>query len=135
MIERLLLAVLIGGGVAAAFQSFRRWQVWRLTSSALGDPLLSDLRPGVPAIVYFTSPTCAPCKSQQRPALQKLLAELGDRVQVVEVNALDDQDAAKRWGVMSVPTTFVLDAMGLPRQVNNGVAGADKLKRQIQGLL
>jgi hypothetical protein len=35
---------------------------------------------------------------------------------------------------MSVPTTFVLDANGEARYVNNGVARAEKLLEQIQTL-
>ena len=35
---------------------------------------------------------------------------------------------------MSVPTTFVLDAHGEARYVNNGVARAEKLLEQIQTL-
>ncbi len=131
MIERLtlllilaLLAVLMVGGL-------RRWQVFRARRTALSDPLISGLRPGIPAILYFSSPTCAPCRTQQRPALQRLLAELGDRVQVIEVNALEQRDVADRWGVLSVPTTVVLDWQGRPRAVNNGVTGPETLRRQL----
>ena len=89
------------------------------------------MRPGIPTILYFTTPQCAPCQRQQRPAISRLLDELGDGVQVIEVNALEQPDAADRWGVLSVPTTFVLDGRGRPQDVNYGVAATDKLKRQI----
>jgi hypothetical protein len=55
-------------------------------------------------------------------------------VEVVEIDATERPDLAKAWGVMSVPTTFVLDARGEARYVNNGVARAEKLLEQIQAL-
>jgi thiol-disulfide isomerase/thioredoxin len=115
-----------------ACRGLRCWQVQRAVQIAPHDPLLASMRHGIPAILYFTTPTCAPCKTQQRPALQHLLSELGDQVQVIEVNAFENPDAADRWGVLSVPTTFILDAQGRPREINHGVAGADKLKQQLQ---
>jgi hypothetical protein len=53
---------------------------------------------------------------------------------VVEIDAYERPDLAKVWGVMSVPTTFLLDAHGEARYVNNGVARANKLMEQIQTL-
>jgi hypothetical protein len=55
-------------------------------------------------------------------------------LQVVEIDAAERPELARRWGVMSVPTTFVLDARGKARYVNNGIARADKLLRQIQAV-
>jgi hypothetical protein len=71
---------------------------------------------------------------QQRPAIQRLLSEMGDGVQVIEVDALEQPEAADRWGVLSIPTTFILDRQGQPREINYGVARAEKLKHQLQGL-
>ena len=134
MIERLLILALVGAGAWLAYHAVCCWQTRRATHAAARDPLLDTLRPGVPAIVYFTSPTCAPCRTQQRPAIQRLLDELNDRVQVIEVNALNQPYAARRWGVLSIPTTFVLDGGGTLRQINHGVTGADELKQQLRGL-
>ncbi len=59
---------------------------------------------------------------------------LGEELEVVEIDATERPDLAKAWGVMSVPTTFVLDTRGEARYVNNGVARAEKLLEQIQTL-
>jgi thioredoxin-like negative regulator of GroEL len=134
MIDRLIVIVMLAGLAMAAYRLLALWQVRRAARAALSDPVLAGLRPGVPAILYFTTPACAPCRTQQRPALHNLLVELGEAVQVIEVNALEQADAASRWGVLSVPTTFILDRQGRPRQINHGVAGPDKLKRQLQAL-
>ena len=90
--------------------------------------------PNKPVIVYFTTPDCAPCKTVQRPAIEKVSHLLGERLQVVEIDATERPDLAKVWGVMSVPTTFLLDSRGEARYVNNGVARAEKLIQQIKSL-
>lgn len=90
--------------------------------------------PNKPVIVYFTTPDCAPCKTVQRPALSRVSQLLGDSLEVVEIDATQRPDLAKQWGVMSVPTTFLLDARGEARYVNNGVTRAEKLMEQLQTL-
>ena len=90
--------------------------------------------PNKPVIVYFTTPTCAPCKTIQRPAIEHVSNLLGGELHVVEIDATERPDLAKVWGVMSVPTTFLLDSRGEARYVNNGVARAEKLMEQIQTL-
>jgi thiol-disulfide isomerase/thioredoxin len=95
--------------------------------------LFSQL-PNKPVIVYFTTPDCAPCKTVQRPALNRVTQILGDSLEVVEIDATQRPDLAKQWGVMSVPTTFLLDARGEARYVNNGVTRAEKLMEQIETL-
>lgn len=90
--------------------------------------------PKKPVLVYFTTPDCAPCKTIQRPAIDRVLNLLGENLQVIEIDATQRPDLAKVWGVLSVPTTFVLDARGEARYVNNGVARAEKLIQQLQTL-
>jgi thiol-disulfide isomerase/thioredoxin len=95
---------------------------------------LVDKLPDKPVLVYFTTPDCAPCKTVQRPAIDRVSNLLDGKLEVIEINAYEQPDLAKTWGVMSVPTTFVLDARGEARYVNNGVARAEKLLEQIQTL-
>jgi thiol-disulfide isomerase/thioredoxin len=90
--------------------------------------------PNKPVIVYFTTPDCAPCKTVQRPALSRVSQLMGDSLEVVEIDATQRPDLARQWGVMSVPTTFLLDARGEARYVNNGVTRAEKLMEQLQTL-
>jgi thioredoxin-like negative regulator of GroEL len=90
--------------------------------------------PNKPVIVYFTTPDCVPCKTIQRPALSKLSTLMGDKLEVVEIDATQRPDLARQWGVMSVPTTFLLDARGEARYVNNGVVRVEKLMEQLQTL-
>ena len=95
---------------------------------------LFNTLPNRPVIVYFTTPDCVPCKTVQRPALDQVSTLFGENLHVVEIDATERPDLAKTWGVMSVPTTFLLDARGQARYVNKGVARAEKLMEQIQTL-
>ena len=90
--------------------------------------------PNKPVLVYFTTPSCAPCKPIQRPAIDQIARLFGEKLHVVEIDATERPDLAKTWGVMSVPTTFLLDSRGEARYVNNGVTRAEKLMEQIHTL-
>jgi len=130
MFERLLIALLLMAAGILIYQFYTRQQLKRVRQAIPIDPLLQNLDAAKPTIVYFTTPGCIPCRVQQQPALEQLQREIA--VQVVKVDATQDPDAADRWGVMSAPTTFVLDRNGQPIEVNHGVADANKLKRQIE---
>ena len=107
-----------------------------LRRGELASSQIPDFHKGIPAILYFTTPDCAPCKTVQRPALEKLQAQLGaEHLQVLEVNAAEKPELAQQWGVLSVPTTFILDLEGHPLHVNHGVTRADKLLRQLSDLV
>ena len=91
---------------------------------------LNLVRPGSPILLYFTTPSCVPCKTTQRPAIQQVKDRLGVDLQVIEVDANAQPKVASQWGVMSVPTTFIIDRQGKPRHVNHGVTSANKLLEQ-----
>jgi len=112
------------------------WFINQRLLSRAGNNINSLLNPlpNKPVIVYFSTPDCVPCKTIQRPALDKLTSTYGDTFQVLEIDATERPDLAKTWGVMSVPTTFLLNARGEARYVNNGVARAEKLMEQLQTL-
>ena len=110
------------------------WAVnWLILTRAKGKRLgLETIHPGVPTILYFTTPSCVPCKTTQRPALVRLQERLGSSIQVIEVDASERSEVADYWGVLSVPTTFIIDPQGRPRRVNHGVASAQKLQMQLK---
>lgn len=132
MLERAIFAGALAIVLVLAYLLLKRNQLQRVARSGTVDPLLLGTRPGVPTIVYFTTPNCAPCRYQQKPALAKLQEELGDGIQIIEVDAAEQPDDAKRWGVFTAPTTFILNAKGSPCTVNHGVADTRKLAQQVR---
>lgn len=124
----LAAAIILGGlGLYLSYNWWLRRRAQRLFSG------LGAVRSGVFTLVYFTTPTCVPCKTVQRPAIQKIREVLGKALHVVEIDAAEKPELASRWGVMSVPTTFVIDRNGNVRHVNHGVTRAEVLLQQIQG--
>lgn len=95
------------------------------------DPLLANLQVGKPALIYFTSQGCVPCRTTQKPIINKLLQEKGDSIQFLTVTIDEAMEDALRWGVMQVPRTFILDANLQVRHSNLGVAQLATLKQQL----
>lgn len=95
------------------------------------DPVLSDLAPGKPAIIYFTAEWCTPCKMMQTPALERLQAKTGDRVQIVTIDVDEKPEIAKRWNVMSEPRTFIVNSHGQMYGVNLDAVNEHLLLRQL----
>jgi thiol-disulfide isomerase/thioredoxin len=124
-------------GLALAFISgffilsflYQRW-MQQHTSGLL--PELGAVRRGAYVLVYFTTPNCVPCKTIQRPAIQQISQHLGSALQVMEIDATQKPEIASRWGVLSVPTTFIIDPHGKVRHINHGVTRAEQLLKQIR---
>lgn len=134
MVENTLIAIaiiIIGCGL---FQLVRRFQVWRATTRIQGnDRLTQEIAIGRPTILYFTAEWCTACKMQQRPAINDLKSQLGDRIQIVQIDVEKQPEDAQRWGVMSLPTTYVLNPAGEATAVNYGFAPVQKLIQQLKG--
>ena len=128
-----LTIVLIAVGIGL-YWGWNKLQLRRLGRRGAQDTLrgLESLRPGVSGILYFTTPDCQVCITAQKPALQRLQADLGDGLQVVEVDASAQTDLADYWGVLSVPTTFIIGTDGRPHSMNHGLTSKEKLLHQIQ---
>lgn len=129
VLQRLLIAAAISGLGVAVYILVNRVTLKRAESKVAR---FQSYRSGLPALVYFTTPTCAPCKTVQRPAIEQLRGRFERWFQVIEVDASSQPDVAQEWGVLSVPTTFVIDASGKPRYVNHGVTNAATLIKQLE---
>lgn len=86
-------------------------------------------------VLAFSSEDCGPCHTLQRPALERLLDERAGRVSVTEIDAPTAPEMTRRYAVLTVPTTVVLDATGKARAVNYGFAPTAKLLAQVDAAL
>ena len=84
------------------------------------------------ALLVFTSPTCAPCKLQQVPIINRLMGEWSDRIDVRLIDVTEQPEVAQQYGVWSLPTTIVLKADRSVVAINQGVAQEKKLRGQFE---
>ena len=127
-LERLVAALAL---IIAGWAAYRAYGWYTLRKVDLD---VEGYRPGKPAILYFTDPGCAPCLQVQDPALEEIALRFGDDLQILKVQALEYPNLTDAWGVLSLPTTFIIDASGQPRGVNHGVARAAKLADQLAAI-
>ncbi len=123
----------VAAAVALGVAGVRIWASHRL-NTLRAEPgadhwRLLDARPdGYPAVLAFSTRTCAECRVQDR-VLERLSG-----VRVFSFDAHDRADVASRFGVLTVPATVVLHPDGTVAAMNHGFASADKLRDQLEPL-
>jgi thioredoxin 1 len=123
MAERAFLALALALLGTAAFVVYDRRHMRRASRHT---PRLDR-----PAVLYFRSDQCAPCIAQGR-FLQQIAEQYGDRLQIEKIDADVETARAQQYGVITLPTTLVVDRTGLVRHANYGLADAGKLTRQLE---
>ncbi|HEU0028392.1 MAG TPA: thioredoxin family protein [Ktedonobacterales bacterium] len=86
-------------------------------------------------VLAFSSEDCGPCHTLQRPALNRLLDARQGQVTVVEIDAPSSPELTRRYAVLTVPTTVVLDESGQARAINYGFAPLARLLAQVDEVL
>ncbi|ATA27744.1 thioredoxin [Mycobacterium lepraemurium] len=86
-----------------------------------------------PTVVHFSAPWCGPCDRVRRVVAQ-VCADLGG-VAHVEIDLDAHPDTARRYAVLSLPTTLIFDADGRQRYRSSGVPGAADLRSALKPLL
>ena len=134
MIERIIILIVLACAIAAGWALIRLWSAWKLRSLRASAPL-GDLAPsGRPAVIAFSTPSCAECRTRQTPALTRLSAALGDDVTVRSLSALEHPELVQKIGILTVPATVVLDRRGVVRHLNLGYASDARLREQVMSL-
>jgi thioredoxin-like negative regulator of GroEL len=87
----------------------------------------------LPSILYFTGEACTICHTAQKPALRALAAGIDPLIEIREVDIAVEPELARRYRVMSLPTSIVLDATGQVTDINVGFANGEILRRQLVG--
>lgn len=129
----LLLVVAIAGIAYGAWRMVQARRLSRLADAATPDFMTRFVELGRPALLYFTTEHCAQCRYQQAPILTQL-ASLAP-IPVHRVDALQEIEIARHFGIMTVPTTVILDHTGRPVAINHGLAPLQRLAEQTSGLL
>ncbi len=82
MLERLIILIGLALLIAAGWGVLRLWRGWKLRQLRGAAPLATVAPLGRPAVIAFSTPSCAECKSLQAPALSRLNAALGESITV-----------------------------------------------------
>ncbi len=118
MTLRLLLALAVFAVVGLAFFA------WRRPPRRLGSSSLASIGIREPAVVQFTTATCAPCKV----AAPKLRATAGRAgVPYHQVDVGERPDVARTYGIRRVPTIAVTGPGGRVLGVWTGLTGEIEL--------
>lgn len=88
-----------------------------------------------PVLLVFTAPGCSICRRKQHPAMEEVAEELGEALSVSEIDATSQPELAAQYGVVTVPSSVVIDASGNVQALNHGYASPDKLRHQLQQVL
>ena len=90
-----------------------------------------------PTVVHFSAPWCGPCDRVRRVVGQVCdnMRDLGSPVAHVEVDIDANPEAARRFSVLSLPTTLIFDVDGRQRYRASGVPNAADLRSALAPLL
>jgi len=69
------------------------------------------LESALPVVVDFGAPWCAPCRAIA-PVMEELARELAGRVKVVTVDTDLNQEVARAYGIVSIPTLSLFEPGG-----------------------
>ncbi|MCA9866406.1 MAG: thioredoxin family protein [Anaerolineae bacterium] len=122
MIERLALVIVLAIFCGATYYGLRSLHIRRMKPAHAGA--------AAPTLLYFRGDSCAVCPAQTR-AIDQLASLWPDSLQIERIDAEHDMETAARYSVFTLPTTIWIDGDGRVRQVNYGLADADKLGRQL----
>lgn len=138
MLERLLVLLGVSLAVVLIVVAVRAWSRAR-TRRLLRAPAngvwrgLGVAPDGRPTVVAFSTPSCAACHTAQWPALEQLQQQLGPQyVRLIGVDAARQPRVAQAFGILTVPSTVVLDATGRVAAVNQGFTATPRLLEQVQ---
>ncbi len=127
--DRLVIILVALAGMGAVWLGWRGIKSWIRRRIRVDQEIQNDDRP---TLIYFHSDDCIPCRLQQSPILASLRETLGDCVHFQEYDAVALPDLARRYRVLTVPTTVVIAPGGEVVAVNYGVAQAEALQRQLE---
>lgn len=94
------------------------------------DTFESGIAGETPTLVDFWAEWCAPCRAIA-PILVDIAGELGDKLNVVKLNADEHPDVVQRLGIMGIPT-LILFVKGEEKVRIVGARAKEQLLKEIQ---
>jgi thiol-disulfide isomerase/thioredoxin len=138
MPERLVLVAVVALAVLVAVFVVRAYHNRKLNQLKQAGPawgVLGAEPDGRRTVIAFSTPSCAACHRAQAPAIDLARQRLGgdDAVRVIKVDASKRPNAARAFGILTVPSTVVLAAGGgRVVAVNQGFTPSGRLVEQLQ---
>nr|WP_197515126.1 thioredoxin family protein [Mycobacterium sp. 1245805.9] len=130
-----LVAAVLVAGLAGWLLTRRSGHVREIAADRGDDPDTAGLglsRTG-PTIVHFSAAWCGPCDRVRR-VVHQLCQDMGE-VAHLEIDLDADPATARRFSVLSLPTTLIFDADGRQRYRASGVPKPADLRSVLQPLL
>ncbi|OBG99899.1 MULTISPECIES: thioredoxin family protein [unclassified Mycobacterium] len=133
------VAALLVATVAGWWLTSRSGRIREVAPDPDARPAGADLalsRSG-PTIVHFSAPWCGPCDRVRR-VVGQVCADMGtpgSPIAHLEVDLDADPGTARRFSVLSLPTTLIFDVEGRQRYRASGVPKAAELRSVLQPLL
>ena len=137
-----ILAIVLLVAVAVGFVLRSRGGKVRSVTPTDGKGSRAEMLSGVgvdgrrPTILHFSADWCGPCAAVRRVAGQVVtdLADTSRPPVEIELDIDENPQLAKELGVLSLPTTFVLDADGQQRFRIAGVPSVPDLRSALEPL-
>ncbi len=88
------------------------------------------VKSSVPVVVDMWAEWCGPCRVFS-PVIDEVSAEYNGKVKFVKVNVDDNENLAKKYNIMSIPTTLLMEG-GKLKAMNVGAVPKEALKKWIE---
>jgi thiol-disulfide isomerase/thioredoxin len=129
------VAAVVAATLAGWLLTRRSGKIREIPSDRGADPDTAGLglsRSG-PTIVHFSAPWCGPCDRVRR-VVGQVCEDMGD-VAHLEIDLDTNPATARRFSVLSLPTTLIFDVDGRQRYRASGVPKAADLRSALLPLL